>query len=180
MKDEKIVKFIKKRDERGLELLIDTYGGLITSIIRKHLYNLYDKQEECIDDVLLAVWNNINSFDNSKNSLKNWIAAISQYRSIDYKRKYLKLFNEELDIKQVENNLFIDSRIIQEELSDEIEELLIFLKPEDKELFIKRYIEEKSIQELAQETGIKEDVIYNRLSRGRKKLRKKYKNLTIG
>lgn len=149
MKDEKIVKFIKKRDERGLELLIDTYGGLITSIIRKHLYNLYDKQEECIDDVLLAVWNNINSFDNSKNSLKNWIAAISQYRSIDYKRKYLKLFNEELDIKQVENNLVIDSRIIQEELSDEIEELLIFLKPEDKELFIKRYIEEKSIQELA-------------------------------
>lgn len=179
MDDDKIVYFIKKRNEKGLQLLIDSYGGLITSIIKKHLYNLYDKQEECIDDVLLSIWNNIDSFDSSKNTLKNWIAAISQYRSIDYKRKYLKLLKEELDISKFENQAFIENSITEDELRSDIEELLCCLKEEDKDIFIKRYIEGKSMKELALETGIKEEVIYNRISRGRKKLRRKYNNITI-
>ncbi|MCR1950518.1 sigma-70 family RNA polymerase sigma factor [Clostridium sp. DSM 100503] len=178
MDDDKIVYFIKKRNEKGLELLIDAYSGLITSIIKKHLYNLYDKHEECIDDVLLSIWNNIDSFDNSKNTLKNWIAAISQYRAIDYKRKYIKLLNKEIDINQIENQAFIDNSVTEDELRSDIEELLRCLKQEDRDIFIKRYIEEKSMEELVLETGIKEEIIYNRLSRGRKKLRKKYRNLT--
>ncbi|MDU5107992.1 MULTISPECIES: sigma-70 family RNA polymerase sigma factor [unclassified Clostridium] len=177
--DDKIVYFIKKRNEKGLELLIDYYGGLITSIIKKHLYNLYDKQEECIDDVFLSIWNNIDSFDSSKNTLKNWIAAISQYRAIDYKRKYLRLLNEEVDISQVENQLYLNNIINEDELRSDIEELLCCLKQEDKDVFIKRYIEGKSMKEVALETGIKEEVIYNRISRGRKKLRRKYRNATI-
>lgn len=177
--DDKIVYFIKKRNEKGLELLIDYYGGLITSIIKKHLYNLYDKQEECIDDVFLSIWNNIDSFDSSKNTLKNWIAAISQYRAIDYKRKYLRLLNEEVDISQVENQLYLNNIINEDELRSDIEELLCCLKQEDKDVFIKRYIEGKSMKEVALETGIKEEVIYNRISRRRKKLRRKYRNATI-
>ena len=179
MDDDKIVYLIKKRSERGLELLIDSYSGLITSIIRKHLYNLYDKHEECIDDVLLAIWNNIDSFDSSKNTFKNWIAAISKYRAIDYKRKYLISLNEEVDISQVENQLYINNIINEDELRSDIEELLCCLKEEDKDVFIKRYIEGKSMKEVALETGIKEEVIYNRISRGRKKLRRKYRNATI-
>lgn len=172
MNDDEIVYLIKKRNEKGLELLINTYSGLINSIIRKHLYNIYDKHDECIDDVLLSIWNNIDSFDNSKNTFKNWVAAISQYRAIDYKRKYLKLLNKEFDITQIENHAFIDNSIIENELRSEIEELLVCLKPEDRDIFIKRYIEDKSIEELVLETGIKEEIIYNRLSRGRKKIRK--------
>ena len=179
MDDDKIVYFIRKRNERGLELLIDSYSGLITSIIKKHLYNLRDKHEECIDDVLLSIWNNIDSFDRSKNTLKNWIAAISQYRAIDYKRKYLRLLNEEVDISQVENQLYINNIINEDELRSDIEELLCCLKQEDKDVFIKRYIEGKSRKEVALETGMKEEVIYNRISRGRKKLRRKYRNATI-
>ena len=134
---------------------------------------------ECIDDVFLSIWNNIDSFDSSKNTLKNWIAAISQYRAIDYKRKYLRLLNEEVDISQVENQLYLNNIINEDELRSDIEELLCCLKQEDKDVFIKRYIEGKSMKEVALETGIKEEVIYNRISRGRKKLRRKYRNATI-
>ncbi|MGF7186815.1 DNA-directed RNA polymerase specialized sigma24 family protein [Desulfitispora alkaliphila] len=70
--------------------VIDNYGGLIKSIVGKHLYNLQHLHEECLDDVLLAVWDNIDSFYPEKNSFKNWVAAIAKYKSIDYKRKYLK------------------------------------------------------------------------------------------
>ncbi|MBO3444474.1 RNA polymerase subunit sigma-70, partial [Clostridium sp. CCUG 7971] len=44
-------------------------------------------------------WGNIKSFDKNKNNFKNWICAISKYKAIDYKRKYLSKI-ETLDISE--------------------------------------------------------------------------------
>jgi RNA polymerase sigma-70 factor (ECF subfamily) len=43
----------------------------------------------------MAVWDNIDTFCPEKNSFKNWVAAIAKYKSIDYKRRYLKLLEQE-------------------------------------------------------------------------------------
>ena len=40
------------------------------SIIQKHLASFEDVQEECMDDVLLAIWNHIEKYDEEKNTLK--------------------------------------------------------------------------------------------------------------
>ena len=98
MQDELIIKYIKKKKEKGMELLIDNYRGIITAIVRRHLGVLINYEEECVDDVLLSIWDNIKSFDNSKISFKNWICAISKYKAIDYKKKYLSKINKNLDL----------------------------------------------------------------------------------
>ena len=53
--------------------------------------------------------------------------------------------------------------------------ILNCLKKEDREIFIKLYIEEKEIEDISLDTGLKKDVIYNRLSRGRRKMRNIFK-----
>lgn len=63
-------------------------------------------------------------------------------------------------------------KIIEEELSEEMEEMLSCLSPEDRELFMKLYVEEMEPEEVSRQTGMKKDVIYNRVSRGRRKIRK--------
>ena len=63
-----MIKYIKKKKEKGMELLIDNYRGIITAIIRKHLGVLINYEDECVDDVLMSIWNNIKRFDNSKNT----------------------------------------------------------------------------------------------------------------
>lgn len=75
--DEEIYSLIKNRNEKGMELLINEYASLIKAIVKKHLYNLPQHHEECINDVYLGIWNNIASFNKEKNILKNWIAAIA-------------------------------------------------------------------------------------------------------
>ena len=62
-----MIKYIKKKKEKGMEILIDSYRGIITSVVRKHLGVLVNYEEECVDDVLLSIWNNIKSFDSTKN-----------------------------------------------------------------------------------------------------------------
>ena len=77
---------LQQHNEKALLYVIDAYGGLLKSVIRKQLFRLPERQEECLDDVLLKIWQNISDFDESKNSFKNWAAAIARYRAIDYLR----------------------------------------------------------------------------------------------
>jgi len=170
--EDNFIKYLKKKDEKALDYIIDTYGGLIKSIVKKHLYNLEHLQDECINDILLAVWDNINNYIEEKNSFKNWLAAVAKYKCIDYKRKYLKhIESENIDDMNLDSGVNVEEELLKNELSFEIENLLNNLKPQDKELFIKHYIEEQDINSLSKEIGVKDSVIYNRLSRGRNKLK---------
>lgn len=138
MQDELIIKYIRKRKEEGMEMLIDSYRGLITSVIRRHLGVLINYEEECVSDVLLSIWDSIKSFDKSKNDFKNWVCAISKYKAIDYKRKYISKI-ETTDISQ--ELYYIDTDLMKAEIEEEIKEILSHLNDKDRELFIKHYLE---------------------------------------
>ncbi|WP_286674445.1 sigma factor, partial [Clostridium sp. ZBS14] len=85
--EENFIFELKKKNEKALYYVIDNHGWIIKSVVKKHLYNLQSIQDECINDILLGIWNNIEKFDSSKGSFKNWIAGISKFKCIDYKRK---------------------------------------------------------------------------------------------
>lgn len=173
--EENFLDQLKKKNEKALDYVIDTYGWIIKSVIKKHLYNLQSVQDECINDVLLGLWNNIDKFDENKSEFKNWIAGIAKFKAIDYKRKYLR----ELDNENVDDlNITVDDSIhelLKSELSLEMQEMMNSLKEKDRELFYKLYVEEIEVDKVSQETGIKRDVIYNRVSRAKKKLRDIFK-----
>lgn len=173
--EENFLDQLKKKNEKALDYVIDTYGWIIKSVIKNHLYNLQSVQDECIKDVLLGLWNNIDKFDENKSEFKNWIAGIAKFKAIDYKRKYLR----ELDNENVDDlNITVDDSIhelLKNELSLEMQEMMNSLKEKDRELFYKLYVEEIEVDKVSQETGIKRDVIYNRVSRAKKKLRDIFK-----
>ncbi|GAK00160.1 sigma factor [Geomicrobium sp. JCM 19055] len=68
--DKNVVKQLKKKNEKALQYLIDTYGGLVKHIVYKYLYKYPQEREECINDVFWVVWDKISAFDPKKNSLK--------------------------------------------------------------------------------------------------------------
>lgn len=53
--EENVVNQLRKRDKKALYFIIEQYSGLIKSIIQKHVASFGDVQEECMDDVLLAI-----------------------------------------------------------------------------------------------------------------------------
>lgn len=166
--EENVAYQLRNRNEKALYFIIDQYGGLIKSIIQKHLASFQDVQEECMDDVLLAIWNHIEKYDEEKNTLKNWIAAITKYKSIDYARKYAKTVNKKGLDQIVEIAMHTTPK---NEISNDMEHILNHLKKNDKEIFMRHYVEEDSVEDIAEKMGVKTSFIYNRLSRGRKKLR---------
>ncbi|RDZ11148.1 RNA polymerase subunit sigma-70 [Priestia megaterium] len=166
MEDDWIVTCITRKKEKGLELLIDQYGGLITAIVRKHLGTLKSYEEECVNDVLLAVWHHIDRFDSEKNTFKNWVAAVAKYKAIDYQRKYIKT-QHEAD--------FGESPGVYNVQTNDVEELLGHLNEGDRELFKAYYLQEVELKQIAKKQKTTISNLYNRLSRGRKKLKAIFK-----
>lgn len=173
--EENFIIQLRKRNEKALDYVIDNYGWIIKSIVKKNLYNLQSVQDECINDVLIGIWNNIDIFDENKSEFKNWVAGIAKFKSIDYKRKYLKGLEyeniDDLNISVSESTY----EILENELSLEVEEMLNCLNEKDRDLFYKLYVEEIEVNKISEETGMKRDAIYNRVSRAKKKIRDIFK-----
>ena len=170
---------IKDRNEEALCYIIEKYGGLVKSVIGKHLYLLVEEQEECFDDVFLNIWEHIDSFDEEQNSLKNWIAGIARYRAIDYLSRCRKQFEDVAlpeDIAVEDQELL---HLIEREISTETEAILQCLKPEDRDLFEKLYIEEMSMEAVCESFQTNTNVIYKRISRARKRMRELFPEKNI-
>ena len=102
-------------------MLVDNYGGIITSVVRKHLGILINYEEECVNDILLSIWESIEGYDKDKNTFKNWICVIAKYKSINYRKKYLANYK----LEEIDNEIFyIDKRLIQLEIDEDIEDIL--------------------------------------------------------
>ncbi|MGL4450439.1 MAG: sigma-70 family RNA polymerase sigma factor [Romboutsia sp.] len=168
MKDKLIVRHIKKCNPKGMEMLIDNYSGLLTSVVKAHISPLSQYEEECVSDVLFQIWEKIDSFNIKENSFKNWICAIAKYKAIDYKRKYISKVNTEID----NNTPFIDENLVRLEIKEEIDEILSILNDNDKELFTRYYLNDEKLEEIATDSDTNVTNLHSRLSRGRKKIRK--------
>ena len=173
--EENYIRELKQHNESALAYIIERYGGLVKSVVRKHLYALPQYQEECMNDIFFQVWNNIQYFDCMKNSFKNWIAGVSRYRAIDCLRKHRR----ELEVENIEDVAAAKEeeayqRLIDQEISKELEQMLSCLNPRDQELFRRLYIEEQDISQVSREMGMQESAVYNHVSRGKRKIRNLY------
>ena len=170
---------LRKKDEAALEYVIERYGGLLYSILRKKLTLLPDKVDECFDDVLLKAWEHINDYDENKCEFKGWLAAIARYQAIDYlrkaKREEFGQMGQSLEDMPVEPGADDDRfRMLEESIDDETEKILACLNPEDREIFRRLYLEGDSIDDISRDMNLSKEQIYNHTSRGKKKIRNFY------
>ena len=160
--DDKMIACIKQKQEKGISMLLDQYGGLMKSIVRKYIAGKPQEIEECIADITIAIWYHIDDFDGSKNSFKNWVAAISKFKAIDTLRK--------LERQQRTTELQDEITFIEKERID-WEGLLANLPLVEQQIFKAYYFEGRATKEIAVQFDAKESWVHNKLSRSRKKLK---------
>ncbi|HFJ9334997.1 TPA: sigma-70 family RNA polymerase sigma factor [Bacillus cereus] len=157
----------------ALHTAIDRYGDLIYKVVHSILDTAQSKVlvDECVDDILLIVWYNISSYDENRGKFRNWLISVARFKAIDYKRKS----NKSYQLQEFQQEIYEDRKnvnLTKEERDYNFYVLIKELNEEDKKIFIKRYLDEYSVQEIALEFGMTRDTVYSRLSRGRKKLKK--------
>ncbi|MFF2481409.1 sigma-70 family RNA polymerase sigma factor [Paenibacillus sp. NPDC058071] len=171
--EDNLVQLLRDRNEKAVACVIEQYGGLLASIVRRHIPDGHHDCQECLDDVLLAVWRNIGAFDPERSTFKNWIAAIAKYKAIDYRRKQIMLRQKQFPVSEMDDAMLRSDRT-SDASAEKVEELLDMLPAGERAIFEQYYLEGKPSDEIAAQYAAKKSWVHNKLSRGRKLLKERW------
>lgn len=164
--DEEIVRLFWERDERALTLTEKKHGPLIFSICRRILLSDEDAFE-CSNSILFEAWSKIPP--EKPESLAAFLSRIARNTAIDRLREKTRekrqpdravLPYEEL-ADLIEDHDGTETAIERKELSGILDRFLTDLPINDRRVFLMRYYNEQTLEEIAAITGLtKQGVLY--------------------
>ena len=87
--DKQIIEILNQQPQKGMELLMEAYTGLVFKVISFHLSNPEDIRE-CTNDTFAEFYFHRASYDAGKASLPVYLTAIARYLAISRYRKEKK------------------------------------------------------------------------------------------
>ncbi len=170
--EDNYIALMKKGNQDALKYFIEHHGWRVQSIVSKKLASFPNEQEACINEIFYAIWSNIKKYDDKKGSFNTWIAAISKYVILNNFRKLKDTLNEESIEVTGWGNEFASWDTNDELENESFEELIACLSEEDRILFRMIYLHGKDSSQISESTGMKKENIYNRISRGKQKIKR--------
>lgn len=167
--EKEIIALLYEKDYQGLSKLIDYMGADIVYTIRRILNHSEEQSvhKEVENEVFYKIWKKITTYDQQKSSLKTWCLTITRNTCLDKKRAIVRE-SQLVPIEQVENQEAIEDTYFEKE---QFLSLIETLSTADQLIFLKYYFYQDSPKEIAELLQVDVSAVYNRLSRGRSKLR---------
>ena len=167
-----LLQLFNSRDEAALRIINTRYGALLLSLAQRLLGSSEDA-EECLNDVLLELWNTIPPA--APQSVPSYACMLIRRTAIDRVRKntaekrgggeYMTSLDELAEVISDENE--VDST----ELRDALNEFIGNLSSTDRALFMARYFGAEAVATIAERHKISKNAVTLRLSRIRGKLK---------
>src|SRR5258707_6731225 len=90
--DEDLAQRLQQRDPDALETLISRYSREVYYFIRLVLdgVGLTQDAEECVNDLFVAVWQEIETFDPERGTLRTWLTMRAKYIALDRRRQLFR------------------------------------------------------------------------------------------
>ncbi|GFZ30431.1 DNA-directed RNA polymerase sigma-70 factor [Clostridium zeae] len=173
--EDNLVKELKSKNPKALDYVVKNYSNLIFKVIISVIGSAKREEAmECLNDVLLKVWEKISYHDETKNKFSSWLIAVSKYNALDYKRKLSKT-EEESNIEELmlADEKQVEEQILCNENRQELLKVIDTLGSPDKDIFIRKYFMGESINDISEALNLSKPAIKNRLFRGRKVLKDK-------
>lgn len=169
--DENFLEQLRIDNEEALEYIVDKYSNLIFKVT----YSVLNKREiakECVNDVLLKMWDNIENFIGDEECFKNWICTIAKYTAINRLRSEIKYCNNVELNEEINGENRLEQLIETREELKEVMEIIDSFKEQDREIFYRRFVLGQSLKEVGEALKIGDKYIGQRISRCRKSIKR--------
>lgn len=163
---------LRNRREEALEYIVDEYSNLIFKVAYSFL-NQKEMARECINDVLLKIWDNIGNFNGEEKQFRNWVCTITKYTALNMLRKEIKHFDDTELKENISENNNIEDIIGQREELKTVINIIDTFKEQDREIFYKRFILGQSLKEVSEGLNLNGKYVGQRISRCRKVIKKR-------
>ena len=179
MNDDKIIELFFERDENAIKETQSKYSTFCYYVAEVFLKTREDI-EECINDALLALWNNIPP--ERPQSLKAYLAAAVRGRAIDRSRSVnawkrgsnVRIVGEEY-LSMLDDGTDLAADYESRRAGEIISDFLNSAGEREKNVFVMRYWFDMDISQISVQTGFSESKVKSLLFRLRKKLAERLK-----
>ncbi len=174
MEDKQIIEQLWERNENALSAVSQKYGRYC-KVIAANIVGSATDAEECVNDVLLAVWNSIPP--NKPDDLRAYVGKIARTNAADILKretaqkrggKDMKMIFDELS--ELSSDYSVEAVAEQHEILAEINTYLRSLNERRQKVLVLRYWYCCDVSEISAVTGFSEANVYNILKRERKRL----------
>lgn len=161
--DEQLMISIQDGDHRAFSHLYDRYASRLNSFFYRMLWSDSSKAEDCVHDLFSKIVERPQLFKQG-NMVRPWLFQIASnmcknaYRKRSFEVEYLNQLQEN---KISESSM--ENRVDEAILTDQIHRSLGKLDEDRRTLFLLRYQQEMSIEELADIFGIPKGTVKSRL-----------------
>lgn len=172
------------KNELNIEKIINDFSSSLYGFVKNNNYygnNSYYLNKEDIEEIVsesfFVLWKNYKKMNLSDN-IGNYLCGVS--RNILLKKlRNNKVFNKNVNIEDYQNVLDckkdVEDMFYEQEKIGFIENIVLNLDEESKEIFILFYYEQRKVKEISKILNISESKVKTRLHRIRKKLKKELK-----
>ena len=171
MEDVQLVHALQTRQNGAMEQFQTVYTPLLRYIIAPILPDERDR-EECLSDVLLRVWDSIDTFDPGKAALTTWLTHLARNAALNRRRA-----NERhreggtLDETMPDTADGPEQSLLKAEAARTLWAAVKRLGRKDRELFLRKYYYYQPTAQIAAELGLTVRAAEGKLYRVRKHLR---------
>lgn len=175
MEDKTIIDLYFQRSQRAIAETSAKYGGYCATVA-SNVLGCPEDTEEVVNDTWLAAWNDIPP--SRPDCLRAYLGrltrnlAISRYRVFHAKKRYAGMETLLSELEEVlPGEMSPETELEGKELARLLQDWVDGLEPEERRLFVRRYWHGVPVKQLAEETGITQNAMTQRLMRLRRSLR---------
>ena len=171
MRDELILRKIRRRDTTGLEELMDRYIPYVSAIVWNILHSSMSKEdaEEVVSDVFLAAWEQATEI--RSNAVKPWLGSVARHKAINRLRSRGFELPLEEDILELPGEGSPEQNLTRKEEARLVREAVDSLGEPDREVFLRHYFLTQTVREISQVMSMNESTVKTKLRRGRGRLK---------
>ena len=172
MDDRELAAALCAKDPAGLDELLRRHGPLLRYIVTPILPDARER-EECLSDITLLVWKNIQSYDPARGSLAAWLSVLARNTALNRRRGLSRrVGEEELGEHVWDTAPTPEEALLQKERSRQLWQAIERLSAGERSLFYRKYYYLQSTAQIAAELGLTRRGVEGRLHRLRKRLRR--------
>lgn len=175
--EKKMIAQIVNGDTIAFSLLVDKYQNLIFHVVKRVVPEQMDAEDVC-QEVFVKVYRSIGSFKH-QSKLSTWIAKIAYLTALNHVKKNKRSLTEDYpkDVISLQSNQDGPEEQLSKKNTSEYLNTLIEQLPEQYRIIVTLFhLEEFSLEEINETTGMPVGTIKNYLYRARKILKDKIKD----
>lgn len=178
--DDRILEKLARHPEKGLELLMNRYMGLVYTIVSDKLTSVCDKEdiEECVSEIFFELYQVRDTIDTQKSSLKSFVALVAKRKAIN---RYYKIMSRRQRLVNMEDGggfAGMDDasespadQVVGKETREALIESIQALGEPDCEIMVRKYYLGQSSKDIAAALRLKVNTVDKKVSRGLSKLK---------